>query len=272
MNFFQRIVFVDEQHAISVFSKNSGEDGRVHARTERTLEIVVIYDGDLGVFIAARRTTLELNFLHRVGIRIGGQIELGHTHQRLVVFRQKKLKLLLLCRARKRDRHRVVIWEVARVEGPQQHLYVGRQRIMRTNLALDRLHKVRRSERTSGRFSRRRRGRRLSRTTQTDQQKNQKRTPHNHQLKPPEHEEDARLSHGTAPCAGTTPRQSHVWRRHPRPRAERDDHSRWQKRPRLRTTSDYRPTTGFRNSSALNSCFIEPERNPSRSSVTNLKP
>src|SRR6202167_6706892 len=67
VNFFERIIFVDEKNAISVFLEKPREKRRVHARTEGAFEIVVIDDRHFGIFFPASgrppETTFFLNAL-----------------------------------------------------------------------------------------------------------------------------------------------------------------------------------------------------------------
>ena len=94
MHFFERIILVDEKDPIAVFLEKPREKCRVHARTERTLEIVIVDDRHLGIFVAARRTPADVNLLHDLSVRIAGQIELAYAHQRLVVAGEQELEVL----------------------------------------------------------------------------------------------------------------------------------------------------------------------------------
>src|SRR5208282_4750397 len=102
VNFLEWVILIDEKDAIAVFLEQPRKKRRVHARTERTLEIVIIDDRYLGVFVAARRTPAGIDLLHDLNVRISRQIELGHAYQRLVVVGEQKLELLFLVGTGKR--------------------------------------------------------------------------------------------------------------------------------------------------------------------------
>ncbi len=175
VNLFERVILVDKKDAVAIFLEKPGEKCLVHARTERALEIVIVDDRHLGIFVAARRTAADVNLLHDLGVRITGEIQLCHAHQRLVIAGEQELELLFLVGAGKSNRKRVIIRKLTRPERPQNHFNVGLERVMRPHLPLDHMFDVRR--------------RGLGRAAQTDQEKDQKRASHHHQSKPPEHEQ-----------------------------------------------------------------------------------
>src|ERR1035441_10565720 len=96
MNFFERIIFVYEEHAISIFLENLRENSRMHTRTKGAFKIVVVYDRHLRVFIAPSRPCVHIDLLHDLRVRITIQIESRNSHQRFVVMREQELVLLLL--------------------------------------------------------------------------------------------------------------------------------------------------------------------------------
>src|SRR6266851_8896084 len=74
VNLFERVILVDEEDAVAIFLEQAGEKCQVHTRTERTLEIVIVDDRHLRIFVAARWTPAEVNLLHDLGVWILGQI------------------------------------------------------------------------------------------------------------------------------------------------------------------------------------------------------
>ena len=131
--------------------KSQWEKRCVHARTERALEIVVVDDRHLGVFVAARRTAADVNLLHDRSVRIDGQIELGHAYQRLVIAREQEIEIPLSVGTGKRNRQRVIVRKLTRPERPHHHLHVGREGILRPHLALDHARYIRKGTEGEGR-------------------------------------------------------------------------------------------------------------------------
>src|SRR6202041_1496414 len=145
VNLFQRKILIYEKNSVAVFLEQSGKKRGVHARAERTLEIVIVYNCHLSVLIAARRPPAHIDLLRGT---------------------------------RKRNRQRIIVWKLTRPQRPQRHLYIRRKLILRPHMPLNHLSQIRRSVR-SGRSSSR--GRSLRRAAQANHQKNEKRTPHNHE-------------------------------------------------------------------------------------------
>ncbi len=168
MNFINRVILVDEKDAIAVFLEESGKERCVDAGTERALEIVKVHDRDFGIFVAARGTSADVDLLHRLRVRIGGQIELAQADQGLVIVGEQKREILFSRGTGKRNRQRVIVRKLAWPQRPHNHIYVGGKGILRPHVALNGARDVGRSSSRGGRI---RSGTRLGRTAQTDQQK-----------------------------------------------------------------------------------------------------
>ena len=137
MYFFERIILVDEKNPVAIFLKEPGKKCRVHTGTEGTLEVVIVDDRHLGVFVAASRSAADVNFLHRLGIRIRSQIQSRQAQQRFVVVREQEFEILFLAGAGKGHRQGIVAGELTRAQCPHNDRYVRRQRILRSYVALD---------------------------------------------------------------------------------------------------------------------------------------
>ena len=118
MNFRQRVILVDEQNAIAVFLEDLRKQGLVHARTEGALEVIVVHDDDLGIFIAASGTALDVHFLHDFGIGILGEVELGELDEGLAIFGEQEVVLILARSPIESELDGVVVVEVAGVDRP----------------------------------------------------------------------------------------------------------------------------------------------------------
>ena len=62
MDFNQRIVLINDLHFVAVLLQQPGKKRGMHAGTERTLEVVIVHNGDFGVLVAAYRPSLHVNF------------------------------------------------------------------------------------------------------------------------------------------------------------------------------------------------------------------
>src|SRR5438445_4249596 len=67
MDLIERIVLVDDLYLVAVSLKHILNEGLVHARTERTLKIVIVDDGDLSVLVAADRASGKIDLANRIG-------------------------------------------------------------------------------------------------------------------------------------------------------------------------------------------------------------
>jgi hypothetical protein len=67
----------------------------MHARAERTLEIVEVDHYHLGCFRSARGPPGGVDLAHCFGIRILVQIELVHANQGGVIFGKQEVQILL---------------------------------------------------------------------------------------------------------------------------------------------------------------------------------
>src|SRR5580698_2041580 len=164
MNFGQGIVLVNEFHAVAIFLQNLRKQSLVHAGAERAFEIVVIYDYDLGVFVAADGAIADADFLYVLGIRILGEVELGHPHQSFAVFREQEVVVGFLFGAVHVNRKRVITGKVAGAKRTDGDFHRGGDGIVGTHLTLDAGHLI-------GRH-------RLRRTTQANQNEDKNRPPH----------------------------------------------------------------------------------------------
>src|SRR5208337_587045 len=73
----QWIVLVDDLNFVAIFRQDFAHQRSVHPGTEGTFEVVVVHDGDFGIWIPAHRTTRYVNFFHGFGVGVLGQIDLG---------------------------------------------------------------------------------------------------------------------------------------------------------------------------------------------------
>src|SRR5712692_4791211 len=142
MNFGQREILVDEDHAIAVLLEQLWEERLVHARAEGALEVIVVNSDHLGILVAAGGATFDINLLHHFSIRILAEVEFGHADQRLPVLGKKKIVILLLVAAVHGDGQRVVIWEFARLQWTQNNLHVSGNAVVGAHLPFDTLGDV----------------------------------------------------------------------------------------------------------------------------------
>ena len=86
----------------------------MHMRAIRTLKVVVVHNHNFGVRIPTHRTSFDVDLLHVLRIWIFAQVQLRHADERLLVFREQELVVLLLAIAIEGDGQRVIIRELAR--------------------------------------------------------------------------------------------------------------------------------------------------------------
>ena len=109
----------------------------MHAGAEGTLEIVEVDDGDLRVGIAPHWPVQQADLIHRLDIRVLGQIELRDADQRLSIFGQQELGTFRLGIAAHRDGHQVVVREIAGRRSADRNIHVRRKVEIRPDLSLD---------------------------------------------------------------------------------------------------------------------------------------
>ena len=58
----KRKIFINDLYLVAVLLQQPGKKRGMHAGTERTLEIVIVHNGDFGVLVAAYRPSFHVNF------------------------------------------------------------------------------------------------------------------------------------------------------------------------------------------------------------------
>src|SRR6266700_3124880 len=142
MDFDEREIFVDEKYAIGVFLQHLGEERLVHAGAERALEIVIVDDNNFGIFVAARGSTLNVDFLHHLCIGVLREVQLGHADESLAVLGKQEIVILFLIAIIESDGQGVVIGEIARFQRSHEDLNPGRDAVIPTNLPFDYFHGI----------------------------------------------------------------------------------------------------------------------------------
>src|SRR5204863_576076 len=91
VNLRQRKILVDKDDAISILLEQVGKQCLVHARAERTLEVIEIDDHDSGILVPAGGPPNDIDLLHDFSVRIFTQVELGQSNQSLAILGKQEL-------------------------------------------------------------------------------------------------------------------------------------------------------------------------------------
>src|SRR5438552_12298675 len=109
VNLGEWIVLIDDLYLAAICLHQLGEKRLMHPRAERTLEVVVIDNDDLGIFIAALRTSTQVDRFHHVL----AYVKLLPLNQCLVVLRYQEVMGAGTTVARERDWNFVVTGDLA---------------------------------------------------------------------------------------------------------------------------------------------------------------
>src|SRR5262249_2382427 len=66
----QRKILVDNLYLIAISLQNIGKERLMHSGTEWALEIIVIYNHYLGIFVSPPRTPIKFNRFHWIGVEV----------------------------------------------------------------------------------------------------------------------------------------------------------------------------------------------------------
>ena len=130
-------VLVHNLDAIAVLREDFLHESCVHTGAEWALQIVVVYDSNLGVGIPAHWTSADVDLAHALAIDVFGEVHLGDFRQRLAILRQQEVHLLLAATAAEGDGYRVVGWEITGAARANLNLDARGKVVLGLNLALN---------------------------------------------------------------------------------------------------------------------------------------
>src|SRR6266571_912738 len=145
----------------------------MHARAERTLEVVEIDDHYFGVLIPTGGPANDIDLFHDFGVRIFTQVELGQSNQSLAILGKQEIIILPFVAAIEGDGESVISREFTGFDRTQNDLYLSRNVVKGAHLPLHALSHVGWG--------------RLSGAPQTHHHKGKDRTSKNRHQIPPKH-------------------------------------------------------------------------------------